>query len=181
MTRAARRIRFPLALAILAPLLAVLPLQLAAAVSLDWQSIGPDGGRVEGFAQSSSVPTRMYVAPYRLGVYRSDDRGDTWARVDTNLPADLRLRHLAVSPTDPNLVLLGKPYSGEVLRSTDGGVTWATIAASAGHWKVHALAFDPDSPSLVLMATELGWSDAETSRQIEQALKRFRVEDDTDV
>lgn len=30
-----------------------------------------------------------------------------------------------------------------------------------------------------LMATELGWSEAETSRQIELALKRFHVEDDT--
>ncbi len=156
MTRAARRIRFLLALALLAPLLAAFPLHFAEATSLDWQSIGPDGGRIDGFAQSSSVPTRMYVAPYRLGVYRSDDRGDTWARVDTNLPPDLLTQQIAVSPTDPAVLLLGKPSSGEALRSTDGGVTWTTVIASAGHTKIHAIAFDPDSADVVLLAAEGG-------------------------
>ena len=39
-----------------------------------WQSIGPDGGQFDGFAQSYSSPDRMYALPIRDGVWRSDDR-----------------------------------------------------------------------------------------------------------
>lgn len=118
-----------------------------------WQSWGPDGGRIDGFAQARSDPDRIYALPYLLGAFRSDDRGDTWARVDVSgLPAETELRHAAVSPADENLVIVGRSASDRIYRSTDGGVTWTERVVGGGWGPLHAIEFDPHDPTRVLIA-----------------------------
>jgi hypothetical protein len=122
----------------------------------DWRSLGPNGGNVSGFAQCPSLPNRMYVLPARLGVHRSDDGGATWVRVDTGLGMDAGYSAIAVSPFNEDLVLIARPQSNEVLRSTDGGVTWTKTYAPSSWSTVHRIAFDPHSPGVVLLAAEGG-------------------------
>ena len=124
----------------------------AASPGYDWQSVGPEGGRLDGFAQAASDPNRLYALPQSLGVLRSDDRGDTWSRVDTGLGMDVRYRRLAVSPADADVLLLGEPASNRVLRSTDGGMTWTSCPVGAAWSSLVDVGFDPHDPSVVLLA-----------------------------
>ena len=69
------------------------------------------------------------------GVYRSDDRGDNWERLDTNgLPTSFGFP-LALDPQDPDVAYVIPEQSQEhhytadgrlgVYRTSDGGATWA--------------------------------------------------------
>jgi photosystem II stability/assembly factor-like uncharacterized protein len=68
------------------------------------------------------------------GVYRSDDRGDTWERLDGNgLPSDFGFA-IALDPADPDVAYTIPEVSGEyrytvdgklrVFRTADGGQSW---------------------------------------------------------
>ena len=105
-----------------------------------------------------NLPTRLYMA-YRGNVYRSDDRGNHWARtafvhVQINANDDFRVfgQKMAVDPTNPDVVYLGTPANG-VFFTDDGGATWLPVApipksaqVSDGKYPGHAgIAFDPSS------------------------------------
>jgi photosystem II stability/assembly factor-like uncharacterized protein len=138
-------------------LLAVCAITLASrsAGATGWTSIGPDGGPVHGFAQAPSDPERLYSLPKQSGVYRSDDRGATWRRVDRGLPVDASLAGPAVSPVDADLVLVAYG-NNTVARSTDGGATWDVRAIAADWINVRQILFSPHDPDVVLVASERG-------------------------
>ncbi len=119
------------------------------------QSLGPDGARIDGFAQAASDPDRFYCLPHRQGVSRSEDAGDTWTRADVGLPKDRLLRGLAVSPVDEGLLIVGDPAADRLLRSTDAGVTWTAVAIAAP-WDSLEVQFDPHDGSRVLAALARG-------------------------
>jgi len=62
-----------------------------------------------------------------MGTYKSTNRGLTWALMPSTSGWDNVCR-IAVSSTDPNVILVGKRYGG-ILRSTNGGTNW-----SNPHW-----------------------------------------------
>jgi photosystem II stability/assembly factor-like uncharacterized protein len=86
-------------------------------------------------AVAPSDPDRVYMA-IKGRVYRSADRGAHWTRskiagdhpltFDPNSEFRNYGPFLAVSPRDPDLVLLGTPGDG-VWRSADGGLNWEKI------------------------------------------------------
>ena len=72
------------------------------------------------------------------GVYRSDDRGDSWERLDGNgLPSDFGFG-LALDPSDPDVAYVIPEVSGEyrvtpdgmlrVFRTGDGGASWESAS-----------------------------------------------------
>ncbi len=124
--------------------------------SSQWISIGPDGGRVQDFRQSVSSPDFLYALPYRMGVYRSTDRGTTWSRRDQDLPLDTIYTRLAVSPIDPDVVLLTSWNTGTVLRSTDGAATWSSHAVGPDFSSVADFRFDPHDTGAALLAVTGG-------------------------
>ncbi len=78
-------------------------------------------------------PGRLWQQNH-CGVYRSDDRGDTWERLDGNgLPSDFGFG-IALDPGDPDVAYVIPEVSGEyryttegqlrVFRTTDGGTSW---------------------------------------------------------
>jgi photosystem II stability/assembly factor-like uncharacterized protein len=112
-----------------------------------------DTGYIGAVAHAGSDPNVVYAAYHPVfdstatAVYRSADRGLTWAPASLALPESLRVLKLAVSPLDPNTVYMisgedvfveGRP---KVLRSTDGGTSWAVIGDSLG--TLWDLALDP--------------------------------------
>lgn len=102
------------------------------------QNGAPDG--VYEIAVAPSRADRIYMA-IKGFVYRSDDRGKSWTLPTAGNPfpftwdanSEFRLSgpFMAVSPTDPDLVLLGTPGNG-LWRSADGGAHWARVASVPG-------------------------------------------------
>ena len=103
-----------------------------------WESSGLDGEHVMAIAVAPGDPDRLYAGVRPPAIYRSDDGGATWTECEAFLdirgrriwrspaspPFTAYVNGLAVSPADPNLVVVGIEF-GAVVRSTDGGGTWS--------------------------------------------------------
>jgi photosystem II stability/assembly factor-like uncharacterized protein len=89
-------------------------------------------------------------------VFKSSDRGETWARL-ASLPAGLSppIPPFVFDPSRPDTVYLagGSSYA-PLLRSDDGGVTWAALA---DRWLIRDLAVTADG-ALVAATARLGVS-----------------------
>lgn len=74
------------------------------------------------------------------GLFRSRDQGATWFPANQGRPVGGALA-IAVSPTDPNVLLLGTEAG--LLASRNGGLDWEQVAPDALIGPVLAVAFDP--------------------------------------
>jgi photosystem II stability/assembly factor-like uncharacterized protein len=100
-----------------------------------------------------SLVARPITSDDFLALMRSTDAGDTWERVQTNLPPDFPLGQafynfcISISPVNRNLVFVG---GIEVYRSTDAGSIFyrTTFANQVVHVDQHAFAFQPQTDAL---------------------------------
>ena len=130
--------------------------------SLAWQSIGPSNneGRMTSIAVGDQGGHRViYVGAASGGVWKSDDRGDTWAPVFDH-EATARSKVVVGLPSNNNIVWVG---TGEdnlfraglegtgIYKSTDAGKTWTqtglTESGTIGRIIVH-----PTNPDVVYVA-----------------------------
>lgn len=128
---------------------------------------GGDVGRI-ALAASASNPQRVYCVIGAateggfVGIYRSDDGGQTWA--PKPLPTGRKLRQswynlaLAVHPDDEDTLIFGE---AGLWRSNDGGEEWAHLSeprdSSPGlHSDQHAILFNPLDPSRVWIGNDGG-------------------------
>jgi photosystem II stability/assembly factor-like uncharacterized protein len=89
------------------------------------------------------------------GLYRSDDAGATWRKVNNTNPRPMYFSQVRVDPNDPDVVYLG----GVGLHQTlDAGKTIATDVAASTHDDVHAIWIDPANSSHVLIGNDGGVS-----------------------
>ncbi len=86
------------------------------------------------------------------GLFRSDDGGDTWRRVNDLSFRPFYFSRLAVDPTDPEHVYMP---GWNVAVSTDGGVTFRS-SSKAVHVDHHAIVIDPDDPQRILIGNDGG-------------------------
>ena len=104
----------------------------------------PAGGGRGGGGALNAQPT---------GMYRSDDAGATWRKVNNANPRPMYFSQIDIDPSDPDVVYLG----GVGLHQTlDGGKTIATDVAEPIHDDVHAMWIDPGNPLHVLIGTDGG-------------------------
>ena len=73
---------------------------------------GASGGRVNGLASVERDPNTYYAATEWGGIYKSTDRGRTWARLDGHLP--VATWDVAVLPERPRTVIATSFYDGRV-------------------------------------------------------------------
>lgn len=115
-------------------------------------------------------PNRIWQQNH-CGVYRSDDRGDTWERLDVNrLPSDFGFP-LALHPRDPDVAYVIPEEGAEnrvtsggrlgVYKTTDGGASWALAANGLPDpaWSVvfrEGMAYDRLDPAGVYFGTQGG-------------------------
>jgi photosystem II stability/assembly factor-like uncharacterized protein len=120
-------------------------------------------------AIASSDPSRLYAtlatsheggygSGAGLGVYRSDDSGESWSKItDDPRPAmkigggDLPVP--LVDPKDPNTI-----YSASIVtcRSTDGGKTWTSLRGAPGGDDYQNLWINPNNPNIILLVSDQG-------------------------
>jgi hypothetical protein len=154
----------------------------AAASAPEWRSLGPwtvpDGqtygsarvnvsGRVSAIAVDPSNPAHVLVGAGNGGVWESFDRGDSWAPRTDDAPT-LAVGALAFDPADPATVYCGLGegnfwwlLGAGVLRSTDGGTSWAQLCADPFVGKgFHDLVVDPVDGRHLVAATTGGLYDS---------------------
>ena len=92
----------------------------------------PRGAWINGIELSRHVAGRAYVVAnnYRNGdnanyVYRTDDDGRSWTRIDGGLPAQRVARTLREDLVNPDLLIVGTEFG--LFWSNDRGVTWAEL------------------------------------------------------
>jgi hypothetical protein len=127
-----------------------------------------DGQGACCLAADPSDQNVVYVGTNGNGIYRSEDRGQTWA--PHGLTGQI-VKSLAVSPHDSNVIYAGlKPAT--VIKSTDGGKNWTeqeSFRSIRGRrfWfspaeppdkraYVQALAISPADPNVVMAGIEFG-------------------------
>ncbi len=87
------------------------------------------------------------------GLYRSDDAGATWRKVNNANPRPMYFSQVRIDPNDPEVVYLG----GVGLHQTlDGGKTVATDVAASTHDDVHAIWINPLNSSHVIIGNDGG-------------------------
>jgi photosystem II stability/assembly factor-like uncharacterized protein len=108
---------------------------------------GGRGGGGRGGGQQEvdpNVPT---------GMYRSDDAGATWRKVNNANPRPMYFSQINIDPNDPEVVYTG----GVGLHQTlDGGKTIATDIARSTHDDVHAIWINPENSNHVLIGNDGG-------------------------
>jgi photosystem II stability/assembly factor-like uncharacterized protein len=109
------------------------------------------GGRVYALVDASA-PTRG--APSPAGLYRSDDGGAAWSRVnDTPGLASSYMNRVTVDPRNRDVVYV----TGQSLRrSEDGGKTLTFFKGAPGGDDYHSLWINPKNPRLMVTAADQG-------------------------
>ncbi len=125
---------------------------------------------------------RLYIGGAPVGVYRSDDAGETWrALPDPGMPGRIvmpfpcRVMRLAAHPTEADILYATLEVDG-TMRSLDGGETWEDTSAdllalaerphltnhlrttvkAEGMLDGHAIEVSPAAPDSVFMACRMG-------------------------
>ena len=110
------------------------------------------------YATTATTRQSGYASGAGLGLYRSDDAGESWYRAtDDPRPAlkigggDLPIPK--VDPKDPNVVYVA---SIVMVRSTDGGKTWTSLRGAPGGDDYQNLWINPEHPEIVLLVSDQG-------------------------
>jgi photosystem II stability/assembly factor-like uncharacterized protein len=114
-------------------------------------------GRI-GFGISASQPSRLFalIDAKDGGVFRSDDAGQSWRKVNDQpriwgRGADFA--EIKVDPKDPDRVYIANTST---YRSEDGGQTWTAIKGAPGGDDYHTIWIDPNDPKIILLACDQG-------------------------
>jgi len=109
-------------------------------------------------SDSHRLYATVATASDKLGVYRSDDAGETWSQITTDTrPAgrigggDLPVPK--VDPKNPDLVYVASTVT---MRSTDGGKTWSGFRGAPGGDDYQSLWINPNNGNIILLVSDQG-------------------------
>lgn len=123
-----------------------------------WIPVGAPGGNVRALAADPRHPERIYLGTGDGILYRSDDGGVDWQRLDPGFPRrGCSLDEITVDPRGRVFVGYWEVHGngGGVARSLDGGRTFAILKGVEGE-SVRALALAPSDPRVVAAGTLSG-------------------------
>src|SRR5271157_1743802 len=115
-------------------------------------------GRI-GIGIARSDPNRIYAlvdSPKLGGLYRSDNAGESWRRVNTEQRIWGRgddFAGVTVDPRDENRIYVANTST---YRSTDGGQTFTAIKGAPGGDDYHTIWINPKNPNIILLAVDQG-------------------------
>ena len=115
-------------------------------------------GRI-GIAVAPSDRNRLYAvvdAPRLGGIYRSEDAGESWRRVNNEPRVWGRGFDFAEVKVDPkNRDVIYVPNTS-TYRSSDGGKTFTAFHGAPGGDDYHTVWINPDDPEIILLASDQG-------------------------
>src|SRR2546422_192415 len=143
----------------------------AASTQNVWTSHGPYGGTITALAIDPQTSTTLYAGTLVGGVYKSADGGESWQAINNGLvdvgirrssptspyvPTDqdlarLHVTALAIDPLTPTTVYAGN-RSGEVFKSTNGGMSWSALDIGLSRWAVQSLIINPRTPATIYLS-----------------------------
>jgi photosystem II stability/assembly factor-like uncharacterized protein len=115
-------------------------------------------GRI-GFGIARTDPKRMYAvvdAPRLGGVYRSEDGGDSWQRINSEIRLWGRGSDFAEVKVDPKNADVVYVANTSTYRSLDAGRTFTAIKGAPGGDDYHTVWINPDNPQIILLASDQG-------------------------
>lgn len=127
-------------------------------------AVAPSDGNVVYVGSSSQAASNPALATNsRVRLTRNAlDASPSWADRSAGLPSRVVTR-VTVDPTDPNKVYAtfagfssNSDTQGHVFRSTNSGTTWSDISGNLPNVPVNDLIVDPDVPSTLYIATDVG-------------------------
>lgn len=115
-------------------------------------------GRI-GFCIAPSDSKRMYAtvdAGEQGGIYRSDDAGESWTRIQTDeryWDRGSDFAEVKVDPKNADIV-----YSANVVtwKSIDGGKSWNAFRGAPGGDDYHRLWINPNDTNIILLVSDQG-------------------------
>jgi photosystem II stability/assembly factor-like uncharacterized protein len=113
------------------------------------QGAGEAGPGPGGAAQAARAPLNNLPT----GLYRSDDGGGTWRKVNNANPRPMYFSQVRIDPNDADVVYLG---GVDLHQTLDGGKTMNTAAASRTHSDHHAIWINPANSKHVLIGNDGG-------------------------
>jgi uncharacterized protein (TIGR03437 family) len=142
-----------------------------------WKFIGPQptlsgsgasqyvtSGRVTAIAVDPRSNDTIYIGGADGGIWKTTDGGTTWTPLTDQQPS-LSTGSIAIDPANPDTVYVGTgeqnnngdAYTGVgILKSIDGGKTWANLPGPFVNTHVGALAVHPTDGKTVFAASRIG-------------------------
>jgi photosystem II stability/assembly factor-like uncharacterized protein len=99
-----------------------------------------------------------YQTGHGLGIYRSDNAGESWHRVTNDPRPAFRIGggDLPVPKVDPRNPDVVYSTSIETWKSMDGGKTWTAIRGAPGGDDYQNIWINPKNPNIILLAADQG-------------------------
>ena len=115
--------------------------------------------QIWSIAINPSNPDIIYVGTCPSDLFKSDDNGKTWCKLDVELADECaggaiipRVTTIKIDSEDTNSIYAGIEIDG-FRHSTDGGETWTTINDGLRSLDIHGIAIMPGQPKTLVVAT----------------------------
>jgi photosystem II stability/assembly factor-like uncharacterized protein len=116
-------------------------------------------GRI-GITVAPTLPSRLFAVvearPAAAGIYRSDDAGESWHRVNADSRVVARpndATDVRVHPTNPDIVYVPTIVAW---KSTDGGKTFTAFRGAPGGDDYQKIWINPTMPDVMIMTSDQG-------------------------
>ena len=130
--------------------------------SFSFRSIGPAVmmGRLDDIQGTEKDPMLLYIGFATGGLWKSTDGGNHWKSQFDNY-ANESIGAIAIAPSDPNVVYVGKGEANNrqsssvgdgVWGTTDGGKTWKHMGLENVQ-SINRIAIDPTNPKIAFVAS----------------------------
>jgi len=112
-----------------------------------WTIIAAGNKGVRTIAQHPAAGNVILIGTENDGIFRSDDRGETWRQTNNGLRPD-PIYTVTFHPHDPDIAFAGGWESG-VYKTINGGASWVRHTRGFENTTVMTLAVDPLNPDIL--------------------------------